>query len=284
MKTINNINASDFSNIKYVTLVSQLPYDWDDYDLFCDIYFVLATGEIKKVHYGHGNYETFPKEEIIDYKEAIENNIISPERIKQAIFDKFFDKKYTIEGLSSNCFVQNCEHKVSIPCVVKGGRKFQGKGIYLGIKKVYNDYTMSYDEKYMVADKVNKTISSVNPKFIELYNVESVRKHIYDNVMQREPIGKLIHLLAYQASYYACDTRKLNASIEEIAFSNFGKLNAEFDEYVNLDELKKKERKLAKKEKARPNVEKWAYDKFGSVKTKEEIEEIIERTLNKYYM
>lgn len=143
---------------------------------------------------------------------------------------------------------------------------------------------MSYDEKYMVADKVNKTISSVNPKFIELYNVESVRKHIYDNVMQREPIGKLIHLLAYQASYYACDTRKLNASIEEIAFSNFGKLNAEFDEYVNLDELKKKERKLAKREKARPNVKKWAYDKFGGSKTKEEIEEIIERTLNKYYM
>ena len=73
----NKNNSNNFSNVKYISLETAIPYDWDDYDMYCDIFLEISTGKIVDKYYGHGEYDTFPKDEIMPYKTAIDLGLIT---------------------------------------------------------------------------------------------------------------------------------------------------------------------------------------------------------------
>ena len=113
----------------------------DDYDLYCDIFLEMSTGKIVDKYYGHGSYDTFPKDEIMPYNKAIELGVVTSEYIKNAIYNELFEPYYTEGKLSNIYFVANCSKNVCIPCFVNGGRKFRGSGIFVGITSKYNYYS-----------------------------------------------------------------------------------------------------------------------------------------------
>lgn len=266
--------SNNFSNVKYIALETSIPYDWDDYDLYCDIFLEISSGKIIDKYYGHGEYETFPKEEIMPYNKAIELGIVTSEYIKNAIYHELFEPYYTEGKLSNIYFVANCSKNVCIPCFVNGGRKFRGSGIFVGITSKYNYYSHYNDFTYWIADPISKTISSVNPKFIDVNNIDEIKEKIRKNVISYDNLGKIIHLLAYKVSLYGCDTKYLEALRDNIAFSK-PFIDIDIDDFENLDKKKEKAKK-------RKDIERWAHNKFDGNKTSEEIEKIINKTLEKY--
>ena len=266
--------SNNLSNVKYIALETEIPYDWDDYDLYCDIFLDMSTGKIVNKYYGHGSYDTFPKEEIMPYNKAIELGVVTSEYIKNAIYHELFEPYYTEGKLSNIYFVANCSKNVCIPCFVNGGRKFRGSGIFVGITSKYNYYSHYNDFTYWIADPISKTISSVNPKFIDVTSIDDIKEKIHRNVISYDNLGKIMQRLAYKVSLYGCDTKYLEALRDKIAFSK-PFFDIDINEFENIDEKKNKEKK-------RKEMERWAHNKFDGIKTKEEIEKIINKTFEKY--
>lgn len=270
--------------VKYVALERNIGYDWDDYGVWCSFYYDTETKEIVRFTSGHGTNNEPDKYK--ERKEAVELGIITNEEIVDALLNKFSG---VILNTAKNITNLSCESAAyALKCEVNGGRKYKGEAIFTHsfIKRCkFNSY---YDKWYAeVVDVANKKGYNVNPAYVVIKTPgEEILDKCKKFILENDKVGMMIHQCAYQASYSSCDSRYFNQNFEALVQIAL-KTDEPITDYVN-EETEEQQRKEAEKKAAYiaeklKDVTEWANNKFKGIKTDEEIADIIERTMNKYY-
>lgn len=255
---------------RFITLERDIMFDWDDDNKFMTTYYDREEKKIMINVYGHGVGDKFEKDSI-KYVDAINSNVISTDELVNALLDHMgVSVKYADEMRYGN---------YSIPCKVKGGNKMKNKEnlVFCGCFTVRHQYNIHWDKTFaIVANPETKEFAYINPFYVEF--TYDFRKAIYDNVINDNSLLRtLVHCLAYKHSYSRCDwdTNYKNA-MHKLVFANME--GFDLSGYSNPWEEKNVKKHIETK---RKDITAWANNKFKNEKTEDEINDIIERTLNK---
>lgn len=264
---------------RYIALETNIAYDWDDYDLWAAFYYDTEKDEVLGTKYGHGSGDGISAP--MDYRQALEVAPELREKIAKAVAQKLgqiADIRDAFRGSSS---------QFSVPCSVSPKcRKVKGSGLVLirffEEKSRYSYYPKSMALVYDPARNITAKIESKNVA-LDINGVEVARESLIRGALKSdENLWSLIHCLAYNVSYSACDHRYLAADIHSLTRSGLPEELTQKIDLANVPdpaEEAARERRFAKN---RPNIVAWALAKFPE-KSEEEREEIVQKTLNKYY-
>lgn len=288
---INKIKEIDNSFDKIV-IEDGIPYDWDDYDLYGCVYLDMNDFKIKTTQYGHGT-KLFNG----DFGYAIYEDLELPKgvqsgldwMIKDAVLQWMKDHHSVADVLRSpECLVNL---NLCVPCSVNKGRKLKGDNLVLLRVKTIRDYFNRVDYKALVADTKKKICCWISWWYVNP-DIDYVENHLFASQVkyEDETSWSMAHLLAYDMSYAAIDRRNYKNKETAILY-HAGALSwqmpANLEEFTDPWEEKALAKKRAKAQKTYdehlPNVQKWAHEKFDNEKTPEEVEEIINKTMKKYY-
>ena len=264
---------------RYIVLEADIPYDWDDYGVWCSFYYDMQEKEIVRSNFGHGTGDSYKG---VPWRTAIEQGLTKYEDLVSVVVDHFGGSIIRVLSYAGD-FV---DKRICLPCTVSRGRKFKGDGIAV---RVFEEKSMYYPTKTLceVLDPVTKVARNICAGYVEL-KMDNLLDVFKSWSVKNEKLPNLIHQLAYDASYSSCDRETFNrnwrmfvrAVVSEAAVEDLG-------EYTNIDDEAKAEKLRIKNEQLyNDNIDKvtaWANDKFGGTKSEEEIADIISRTMKKYY-
>lgn len=272
---------------QFIILESDIMYDNDDFGLFADIVYNINDNKIMVEYYGHGVGPKYLNDDNqvfkLDY--AIENNIIQENVIKTNLLNYLNFKTYI-----SNIDFYRFNTEFNLPCAVIGGKFKTEKGILI---KIIQRKCKSMNFGKLVNDKIEKAvvyftdknyIREINTNLVTLKLNNILCDNFINNIIKNTNIKLLTHLIAYSISYASCDKHLKNGNIIDIISQN-----CKDDDYIiptdvkNLSEETRKQNQNKKLSEKRKDIEIWANQKFKGIKTEDEINEIIERTLKKYY-
>lgn len=268
---------------KYIALELKISYDFEDFDLWKSNFYDIENDCIVVDNYGHGQGPKIT--EYIDWKTAIDNNIVEVNKIVDAICKHLNICNYTARDFSSR------GKMAFIPCSIVKGRKMKGDNKYLLCTILEHNtymrrmYGSNYFDKEisLVYDPEKNQLCEVNPDYIELHysSVDRIKTAVNKDVYYN--LKKLIHAIAYRQSYAACDTRNYKYSI--VSLINEGSnIKLDISKATNPWKDKnreKKAQKLAKtKEQLRAELVDWANMTFPN-ESEEFKNEKIEKVLNK---
>lgn len=284
--TKGSANSDTPNSQRLVLLEKDIAYDWDDYDVWGAFYFDLDTREIRCFKYGHGSGNPGEKNEVMEYHEALKQGLVGIRELALAVIKVTgFSCRSTYGMPSCNC---------ALPCSIKRGRKMKGDDLILVsvfreksfVQPLYGGET-SYDTFGLVYNPEMNLLCKTAFGNIDIK--EWSRAEYIANAIEADPglIGILVHCLAYHISYSACDSgyKAQNLShllVKGLALSERPNMEDAVDPWEEKKNRGREERKRAKQEKARSDVEAWARDKMKG-KSEEEIQRVIQRTLDKYY-
>ncbi len=267
------VNQSVISAPRFVALECGIAYDWDDYGVWCSFYYDLTEGKVIRDDYGHGQGGQVNEREAIPYKEAIAQGLISVETLASAVLKAVRIPYIYDEEVMAG---EGC----AIPCAIRKGRKMKGENlICVGIVRELSyvqpryGHEHNYDKFAIVYDPVNnvKCKTAFRNVTFNINHSECILRAVVSNPDKN--LWTLIHCLAYGASYLAdsiCTLiRKGIAQVERPNLENV------------IDPWETK-RVNAKQEKHRASVEAWAREKLAG-ESEDKIQQVIERTLQKYY-
>ena len=264
---------------RYVLIEESIAYDWDDYDLWANIYFDLQDKKFVISKYGHGTGCKYANESTGDL------SLINRDDFDKAIREYFVVNRFDLENISNNLF---------LPCVVSKGRKFKGNLTLVRYEEKYNSfrsiYSACYDIFAIVWDKKKNQMCRIKPEYIEFDN--EYLDNLIKQVIRVQSIGRLTHLIAYSISYSSCDTKNKQRSIMEMFVEYLNEYNQEhvqdndITNVINIDDererIKAEEKRQKKIADNLPNIKAWAQKTLPNG-TEEEINELVKKVINKYY-
>lgn len=202
-------------NYKYIVLEDEIPYDWDDYNVWGVIFYNITKDEIETSKFGHGT-DWLGRKESIEYDDATQE---IKDAIRMCLCRKFANVsvllKWGVSGFGYN-----------IPVRIIGGRKAKGcSGILTAVDCSVNTfmkrrYPWKDCRKYrpfVVLDS-GEGVSPASINYLEIIDAEMVNADLADKMFKCEKITvkRMAHIYAYDMSYSACDTRYANAEREDI--------------------------------------------------------------------
>lgn len=274
------VSQSAISAPRFVALECGIAYDWDDYGKWCSFFYDLKEGKVIRDDYGHGQGGNVNEREAIPYKEAIAQGLISVETLASAVLEAVYTPYISDEDVMAS-------GEYSVPCAIRKGRKMRGEKLicvgivrelsYLqpryGNERNYDKFAIVYDPAQNIKCKtaIKNVVFSINRS-------ECILRAIINNPTKN--LWTLIHCLAYGASYSACDSRYLAENIHSLIRQGMTQVERPNLEGV-IDPWDTK-RVNTKREKHRASVEAWAREKLAG-ESEDKIQQVVERTLQKYY-
>lgn len=270
---------------KYILLEGEIPYDNDDYGVWCSFYYDVYEKKIVRSNYGHGMDDPYNG---IHYQKAIEQGIITYDELVDAMIDHF---QGCILYTQKASFIYEGK-TICLPCEVKvkGSRKYR-KPTGIAVR-VFKEVSRYYPTKVFceVLDPDTKQACNIRAGRVSIVTDSSLEQ-FRDWAKRSKYLGHLIHQLAYKASYYHCDALHFSDNWEMFvrmaASEGASERLAALGEYTNADNDAKAEKLRIRNQQLYDenieNVRKWAHEKFDGEKSEEEIEEIIDRTMKRHY-
>ena len=261
---------------RYVVIEKNIPYDWDDYDLWANVLYDLEENKIIVSKFGHGTSCTYENESTED--ESL---------IDRSKFDSVMAKEL--------CNYVNVEklHGMSASITINQGRKLKGNNLTLiGYKSVVNKFASMrsyhgtvYDTFAEVYDKEQNVIRNINPSYIK-FNDDYIKQLVLKSI-KKVSIGMLAHLIAYRTSYSSCDSDNLKYCITKYCQDYLNEQeDIDLNGAINIDDKAKADKIAAKKAKRLEenidSITKWAKEQLPNG-TDEEIKELINKVIKKYY-
>lgn len=273
MKTVSTPSA----NFRFVTLESNIPYDWDDYDAWGSVLYDIEKDAIVTVKYGHGSGMSMG-DGVISLQEAVEQGSLNIAHLIDVMVASLgigfgnanvpvIAEKYSIEK------------PFGIPVNVTGGRKFKGNGylvcsvsepVRYGLCAYHNEKV----HKYIIYSPEKNDYFTVNSfSYLEISDEvkEAWNKKIREGIKNTiEEVKNLAHAWAYNMSYSACDTRNYYSLIAQ--YSGIGSSAMEPAEILLKAAAEYTERKAKEEEEKMmaelPKIIEWV--KANTDKTTEE--------------
>jgi hypothetical protein len=286
-------NVNSVENVKrYVLLEDNIPYDWDDYDLWGAVLYDCVEKEIITKAYGHGT-DLSCRAECCSLDMAVSLGLTTEDEIKEYIISNYRLSFEKFDIVDFACY-HNESNPISIPVTIVGGRKGKGKQgtlIYGEKKRNYygwGRYHEIYDEyAYILVENEVIKINSFDYLKYDTDFVARYNEQLKNDIRAKAKVSGLAHLYAYGMSYSACDTRKEKYSISD--YSGYAK-----ELFKATDEIKTaisiyraeqnriaQEKREALKKEVLPNIIVWV--KENTDKQGDDILKLAEHIFNKRY-
>ena len=264
--------TESMKNVEYIVIEKDIPYDWDDYGVAADILYSLKEKKIIVDYYGHGSDPIINENNSVDF-----SAIKSFDKCMLTDMAKAILQRINIEPNNRALKVDTCLFNIdlNVKCHVIGGRNKTDNAVFLYAYTKRNQYNSYYNEeraKIYYCDK--NVIMDIPLRYVVFQTVDdSLFNKLIDIVSQK--IKFSAHIIAYQISYSACDTRYAKNDINRLILDCYDKITVDLDGVTDVAETRKKAKIMAK-------LAAWANEKLTD-KTEEEKREICERIYIKKY-
>lgn len=262
-----------------IALERDIPYDWDDYGVWCSFYYDPNEKKIIRSDYGHGTDDAYSG---VSYEIAIANGMVTRDEIIDALIERFNKYVTSVFNYASNFSGK----RINMPCSVERGRKFRGEGI---ATCVFVEHSMYHSDKTLVEviDPTTNIAYNISSSYVKLHS-DGILDYFKKWVSENNKLGSVIHQLAYDASYSHCDRVSFDDNwvlfVRDVVTKYMGREIS--GEYTNVDNEKKAQKLKEKNDKLyAENIDRvraWAREKFAG-RSESDIEEIIDKTMKKYY-
>ena len=272
-------------NPRYILLETNIPYDWDDYDVWGAVAYDIVDNKIVTNKCGHGSGFKWDGE-VISLKSALESGVSTEEKLIDVMFNALgLGNMYLYDKMCKF----NRNNALAIPCKVIRGRKYRGDaylmyGIAEPVRYGLGAYRNEYNYYPILMTLSGEEVKINSFDYLQFdNNVKEEWSKAARNAIENtiESVLSLAHLWAYGMSYSARDSQNRQAYIENYQFAghNAFKSNNFVTECINkINEAENKAYEDLKAQKL-PEIIEWV--KNNTDKTEEQ--EIIELAEHIFY-